>query len=469
MRAPAGLTLVVGGGAAGIAAARTLHDAGAEVLLVEAGDRLGGRARSVRLSLDGRTALAPLTPSPRPHTVIPAQAGISRLAGASLLPKQTPACAGVTTFADAPNGSSDRTITVDAGCGWLHSARRNPWTRIAEDAGVTIDRSSPNWGVQWHDLGFPPDEQRAFADAYDRFETAAHAALDGPDRPLSDFAATDDPWRPMIDAISGYANGAPLTRVSLHDWAAYEDAATDDNWALPGGYGTLIVSHARGVPVRLKTTVLRIDHGGRTIRAETSAGTIEAARVVLALPTTAYAGIAFDPPLPDKQDAAAHLPLGLADKVFVAVDGPEWPAHAHLTGNPHASCTASHRLSPFGLPIVESFFGGACAEDMADERAAIDFAMGELVALLGSDWRQRLHPLGATRWRDAAHIHGSYSHAAVGHAGARGVLAAPVDDRLFFAGEACSARDFSTAHGAYQTGVDAGHAILGLKPEHRAP
>ncbi|MFV3484822.1 hypothetical protein ACNJI5_21170, partial [Mycobacterium tuberculosis] len=96
-------------------------------------------------------------------------------------------------------GTSDRTITVDAGCGWLHSAKRNPWPQIAEDAGVTIDRSSPNWGVQWRDLGFPPDEQRAFGEAYDRFETAAHAALHGPDRPLSDFVAANDPWRPMID------------------------------------------------------------------------------------------------------------------------------------------------------------------------------------------------------------------------------------------------------------------------------
>ena len=465
MTTPAGLTVVVGGGAAGIAAARTLHDAGADVLLVEAGDRLGGRARSVRLTLDGSLAPAPLTPSPRTCSGVHSAAwGASRVSNEPPVARWTP---------DQVQGDegpgSEGSVTVDAGCGWLHSAKRNPWTRIAEDTGVTIDRSSPNWGVQWRDLGFPPNQQRAFGDAYDRFETAAHAALDGPDRPLSDFVAANDPWRPMIDAISGYANGAPLDRVSLHDWAAYEDAASEDNWALPAGYGMLIVGHVGDVPVRLSTPVTRIDHRGRTIRLETPAGTIEAARVVLALPTTAYAAIAFDPPLPDKQQAAADLPLGLADKVFLAVDSPEWPAHAHLTGNPHSACTASHRLSPFGLPIVESFFGGACAEAMPDTAAAIDFAIGELVALLGSDWRQRLHPLGATRWRDAAHIHGSYSHARVGHAAARQALAASIDDRLFFAGEACSTHDFSTAHGAYQTGVDAARAILGLMPEHPRP
>jgi len=329
--------------------------------------------------------------------------------------------------------------------------------------GVAIDRSSPNWGVQWRNLGYPPEQQAAFRAAYDRWDATAHAALDGPDRPLSDFIADDDPWRPMIDAISGYANGAPLDRVSLHDWAAYEDASTDDNWTLPAGYGTLVVHHAGDVPVRLNTPVTRIDHAGRTIRLDTPAGTIEADRVILAIPTTAYATIAFDPPIPDKQGAAAALPLGLADKVFLAVDRPEWPAQAHLIGDPHSACTASHRLSPFGLPIVESFFGGSCAEAMPDGRAATDFAIEDLVRLLGSDWRKRFAPLHATHWRGEPHIHGSYSHAHVGKAGQRAVLAAPVDDRLFFAGEACSRHDFSTAHGAWQTGVDAADAILHLK------
>ena len=453
-----GRTVVVGGGAAGIAAARRLHDAGAEVLLIEAGDRLGGRGLSLRLRqpeplLRRSEGSAPLK---RPRLSIPlSRHSVGSGWDTSL---DTPL-----TFSDwAAAGKAPAGMTVDAGCGWLHSARRNPWTAIAERQGVAIDRSSPNWGKQWRDLGYPPAEQEAFGQAYARFQAAAHAALDGPDQPLSAFAGADDPWRPMIDSISGYANGAPLDQVSLHDWAAYEDAATEDNWALPDGYGTLIVDHVGSVPVRLAMPVTGIDHRRRIIRIDTSAGTIEADRVILAIPTTAYAAIRFDPPLTAKQDAAAALPLGFADKVFLAVDAAEWPANAHLTGNPHSACTASHRLSPFGLPIVESFLGGVCAEAMPDAAAAIDFAREELVTLLGSGWRNRLAPITATRWRDTPYIHGSYSHARVGHASARAILAAPVDDRLFFAGEACSRDDFSTAHGAYQTGIAAAEAILGL-------
>jgi monoamine oxidase len=403
-------TIVIGAGAAGIAAARILHDAGEDVLLIEASDRLGGRARSVRLAL--------------------------------------------------PFSGSD--VTVDHGCGWLHSAARNPWTRIAEAAGFAVDRSSPHWREQWRGLGFPASEQEAFGTAYRAWDEAAHAALGGGDRSLASLPA-DPRWRPMLEAISGYANGAGMAQVSLHDWAAYDDAAGEENWALPAGYGTLVAHHADGIPTRLGVPVTRIDHRGLTLRIESGAGTIEAARAIVCVPTATLAAIAFDPPLPAKHDAAAALPLGLADKVFVGVDRPDWPAHAHLIGNPYSSCTASHRLSPFGWPVVESFFGGDCAAALADERAACAFAVDELVALLGGDWRPRLRPLAATRWRREPFIHGSYSHARIGHAIERGVLAAPIDDRLFFAGEACHPTDFSTAHGAYETGAAAARAVLATR------
>jgi monoamine oxidase len=396
--------VVIGGGAAGIAAARALHDAGRDVLLIEAKDRLGGRAHSVPL------------------------------AG----------------------------MTIDLGCGWLHSARRNPWTDLAERYGLTLDRSDAGWGRQWRDLGFSPEERRAFNAASERLDQAAHAALAGPDRSLGSLVPPDEPWRPLLDAVSGYVNGARLDAVSVHDWAAYEDAATDDNWAIEQGYGTLVAGHAAGLSIRLATRVTRIDHGGRTIRVATDRGTIETHGVIVTVPTTVLAtgALSFDPPLSAKQAAAAALPLGLADKLFLAVDGPALPRNGHLIGDPRSACTGSYRLSPFGGPIVEVFLGGDCAEALErdDDAGAYAFAIGELTALLGREWR--FTPLARTRWRHDADIGGSYSHAQIGAAGARAALAAPVDDRLFFAGEACSRADFSTAHGAYQTGVEAAAAVL---------
>ncbi|MGK6323630.1 flavin monoamine oxidase family protein [Sphingomonas sp. DT-51] len=397
--------VVVGGGAAGIAAARHLHDAGRDVLLLEAGDRLGGRARSV--ALDG--------------------------------------------------------VTVDLGCGWLHSAKRNSWTGIAQARGFTVATDTARWGEQWRDLGFPSDLHRAADAARERMTAAAHALATSADRALGEVVPHDAPWRPLLDAISRFANGAAIDDVSLHDWLAYEDAASDDNWAVREGYGTLIAEHARGLPVRLGCAVTRVDHRGARLRVETAAGAIDTAAIIIAVPTPVLARgqIAFDPPLPGKVDVAAALPLGVADKVMLRVDRPDWPADSHLIGNPYAADTASHRLSPFGYPVIESFLGGPTADALEDSKAASAFVVDELVALLGSDWRRRLHPVVATRWRHEPWIGGSYSHAAIGHAGARAALATPVDARLYFAGEACSTQDFSTAHGAYATGMAAARAILG--------
>ncbi|WP_233222414.1 FAD-dependent oxidoreductase [Allosphingosinicella deserti] len=88
------------------------------------------------------------------------------------------------------------------------------------------------------------------------------------------------------------------------------------------------------------------------------------------------------------------------------------------------------------------------------------FAVEELTALFGSGFGARLRPLAASAWGAERLACGSYSHALPGHAAARTILAAPVDDRLFFAGEACSAEDFSTAHGAFEAGVRAAEQAL---------
>jgi monoamine oxidase len=63
-------------------------------------------------------------------------------------------------------------------------------------------------------------------------------------------------------------------------------------------------------------------------------------------------------------------------------------------------------------------------------------------------------------WGTDSCARGSYSCALPGKAERRAVLAAPVDGRIFFAGEACSQSAYSTAHGAYLTGVAAADAVL---------
>lgn len=398
--------VVVGAGAAGIGAAMHLRTQGVEVLVLEAKDRIGGRA----------------------HTLTGAQAAL------------------------------------DMGCGWLHSADQNPLTALVEPAGLTLDRSEPAWTKPAIQINFPMNDQRAYAEAFQAFEDAMEKAAKEPvDIPASDlFGVVDPKWIPLLNAFSGYYNGASFERISVKDYAAYEP--TDENWRVREGYGTLIATLGQRLKVRLSTPVERIAHGGAAVTVSGPWGSLEAGAVIVAVSTGVLAGeaIAFDPPLPDKIEAAHNLPLGHVEKAFLSLSEAEFfPVETMVRGRIDAA-TGGYTLRPMGLPIIEGFFGWelAASLEMEAEDAFTAFAIEELVAVFGSDFRRKVTPLGQSGWRGDPFIRGAYSHARVGQAAARAVLAAPVGERLFFAGEACSPHAFSTAHGAYETGIVAAEAAL---------
>jgi monoamine oxidase len=96
------------------------------------------------------------------------------------------------------------------------------------------------------------------------------------------------------------------------------------------------------------------------------------------------------------------------------------------------------------------------------------FVLDELAQLMGSDYRRSLRPLAETAWAADPWALGSYSHALPGHAGDRAILAAPVEDRIFFAGEATSARFYSTVHGAWESGLRAADEAVAALARSRA-
>jgi monoamine oxidase len=397
---------IVGAGAAGIAAARRLRDHGRRVVLVEAMDRPGGRAHSIHIG----------------------------------------------------------GLMLDLGCGWLHSAERNPLAALAEAEGAVIDRSPAAWRKQLRNLGFDVADQRAAEQAFIDLEQALHA-----NPPSSDVAgegiARDHPWRGYLDMVSGALNGAELDRVSAKDLLAYDEHASERNWRLPGGYGTLIAGLAEKLPIAFGTKVAAIDHGGARVAIETDKGRITADAVIVAVPTDILArgDIAFTPGADDHLHAAACLPLGRVDKLFLALaDLEAIPPETHLVGNPHTAETGSYYMRPFGGPVIECFFGGIIARRLEElgEAARVDFAVRELGALLGNNFTRGLSPMIGTWWHKEPTIGGAYSHALPGESGQRAILARPASERLLFAGEACSTNDYSTAHGAWQSGIAAAEALL---------
>ena len=406
---------IVGAGAAGIGAARRLAASGLSVLVLEARDRAGGRAHT----LTGRSGTG-----------------------------------------------------IDLGCGWLHSADRNPWVTLAEAQGFDIDRSRPSWERRLTGVNMSEAQARAFGRAFEAFEAKLEAAAGEPDRPAAElFDEETARWRPMLEAFSSYYNGALFRDISVHDYAAYQP--TDENWRVVRGYGALVARTAAELPIVYEAPVSRIDRTGSPLRLTISKGEVQARSVIVAVPTTILSEdrLAFDPPLTDHAAAADALPLGHVDKCFLSLAEPgALPVEMMVSGATTTADTGSYTLQPFGRPMIEGFFGGDLARVLETEPpgAISAFAIDELAALFGSGLRRTLRPIAESRWGGDPYIRGAYSHARPGQADARAALRQSVEARIFFAGEACSAHAFSTCHGAYETGVEAAETVLDLQASESA-
>ncbi|KRA64599.1 amine oxidase [Caulobacter sp. Root656] len=398
---------VIGAGAAGLAAAATLATAPLSVVVLEAQGRIGGRA----------------------HTV--------SLAG----------------------------LPLDLGCEWLHSADRNPLVTPIAASGLTIDKTPPPWSNPESTVNFGVAERQAYGEAFAAFDERVEAAAREPaDRPASDLLEPGNRWNPLLNAFSTYYNGAEFDQVSVRDYGAYDDSEV--NWRVAEGYGAAIAGLTpTGVRIVGDCPVQLLRHDGPRLTLETPRGVVQARAAIVCVPTAVLAAGALRilPELPAKLAAAEGLPLGLADKVFLRLDEPEaFPVEAMVHGASDRTATGSYHLRPLGRPVIEAFFGGANARalEAGGLGAAAAFAIDELAGIYGTGLRRRLAVLGETAWAADPWARGSYSHALPGRAGERAVLAAPVDGRLFFAGEACSPHAFSTAHGAWETGERAAREAM---------
>ena len=399
---------VVGAGAAGIGAARRLFESSSvSVLVLEARNRVGGRV----------------------HTIEPVG------------------------------------FPLDRGAEWLHSADRNPLSPIAQKLGFRIHCRPPEWINRLRRSGETIEAEVDWIATREAQRRARRkAAAEPTDQPLASLLPPGGRWNQLLDASSTWGNGAELAHVSVKDYVRYEDSGV--NWRLREGYGRLFERLAEGLPVALEAAVSRIDHAGRAIRLETTRGTVTAQRVIVTVPTSILAAevLRFDPPLPDKIAAAAGLPLGVDNKLFISLLGSlrGIEPDIFLVGSTTSRETMSYQVRPLDRPAIYTFFGGrfAAALEREGQAAMFSFATAELARLFGNDIGTRIAPLASTAWQQDPWARGSYSYALPGHAQDRAVLAAPVDNRLFFAGEATSPNFFSTAHGAYLSGLSAAKATL---------
>lgn len=358
---------------------------------------------------------------------------------------------------------------IDLGCGWLHGASTNILTKIAEEAGRTVDRTPAPWSEGGKILNpESPDAteaQMALRSFFDRIEQ--RSSLE-PDSILADLLEPGNRWNEHIDAIGTYINGVELNQASIADFKQYDPGHGPD-WRVSEGLGALVARFGEQVPLVVDTVVSRIDHSGATkIRVETSRGTVYTHAVLLTVSTNVLASeaIQFWPTLPNKVELAANLPLGLANKIFLRLDSPDGlPKDTRLFGSFRRARTGAYQLRPFGTDLVEGYFAGQLAHDLerAGSRAAFAFATDEIAHVFGNRIRKQLEFGTMSAWGQRPLVGGSYSYALPGALMDRVKLSATIDGRLFFAGEACSPRRYSTAHGAYESGVSAATEMAKLK------
>ena len=130
---------------------------------------------------------------------------------------------------------------------------------------------------------------------------------------------------------------------------------------------------------------------------------------------------------------------------------------------PHGDAPAaiSLQVQPFGRPVVIGYVGGAFCRELeeAGEDAMVELARERFLGIFGRGLAPRIVEGAAVRWGRDPHVLGGYSCARPGAADQREVLCRPIDDKLFFAGEACSREFYASTHGAYLSGLRAAQQV----------
>lgn len=401
--------VIVGAGMAGLAAAQELATLGKSFVLLEAGGRIGGRA----------------------HT-------------------------DMTTFG-AP---------FDRGCAWLHSANKNPLAPIAKSLGfATFNDKNEPWLYLDGDEASDRDYERLTA-AEKRFERAIDAA-GKTGRDVS--VAQAFPIRNRFDRIAATRNGPSEYGVDLEDLStldAYRQAESEVDRLVPRGLGAMVAAYGAQIPVQLNAPVTRLSwkgaKGAAAVRVETPVGAITAkcAIVTVSNGVLAKGAIAFDPPLPaDRQSDLANLPMGLLNKVALQFQPGALGKDKtiDLTIQDGDGEPTYFLLRPFGQEMAIALIGGrrARALEKAGERAAAEAALTALKTAMGAGIGRRLVKSAMTSWASDPLTLGAYAMARPGAAASRRKLAQPLDDRLFFAGEATHPTMPATLQGAYLSGLEA--------------
>ncbi|MEM7169726.1 MAG: NAD(P)/FAD-dependent oxidoreductase [Pseudomonadota bacterium] len=406
--------VVIGAGAAGIAAAKTLIAEGRSVVVLEANDRIGGRAWTES-----------------------------------------------DTFG----------VPFDHGCSWIQTAKVDMFLDAAKSFGFDV-RSHDNAGEVLY-VGDREATDLQYGEYWEAYEAVLDAISNaGRNRqdvaastvmPVMPYSATSQAWITMGMSVD-------MDEMSTLDWWSGAEAAP--RYITKQGLGALVAGLGTDVPVMLSTPASRIAWGSEGVAVSTPSGDIRAKTCIVTVSTGVLnaGSIVFDPALPDaKQQAIADLPMGLLAKVALQFDGSrhgfranEWLTYRVPEQLPAQAC---YFLTwPFDENLMVGFLGGDFAWEMstAGTEAAVDFALGEVEAMVGTKARDSFVKGTLTHWASDPLTLGAYAALRPGAHGARAELARPLNDRLFWAGEAAAGAYYATCGGAWHSGERAAREVIAV-------
>jgi monoamine oxidase len=423
--------LVIGAGAAGIAAARTLHDAGVAVTVLEARQRLGGRV----LTDHG------LAPHP-----------------------------------------------VELGAEFIHGQRALTWRYVHQFGLTALPDANHGFcflhGHLYHDQQAPLpgcEELLTLLKARAREHLSAH----GPDISVAQFLAGQKgyPLQPsgaaaarLLSNLIASEKGADADTMSLsglleHDFSGYGD----NNFRLGEGYAALLERLAVGLDIRPRHPVRRVAWGPDGARVSCPGRSFAARHVVVTLPLGALqqGDVVFSPSLPEaKQRAVAGLGSAPVCKMVLRFRQPFWSDYLAVlttTGETQVWWPSGWGRPDPG-PVLTALIGGEAARRFASlGDRALPEALRQLEAMFGRDLRDLCVGGRIVRWHRQRYSRMGYSYLPVGcPAALRDWLAEPLPPTLFFAGEATNRQQPSTVHGALESGVRAAQQVLGARERVRA-
>ncbi len=412
--------LVLGAGISGLAAARTLVDKGFRVIVLEARNRIGGRM-----------------------------------------------------WTDTSLG-----LPLDLGASWIHGVDENPITELAERFGAETVVINEENGIV-----FNADGSELSAAEFEKsrilFESIYEemaAMQEDTDEDMSLQQAFDEliaqrnlspeelhRLNLYILFATSLEYGADPKDLSLWNWDQDEEFGGEEV-IFPGGYNQITDGLAQGLDIRLGTVVKTVRYGEDGAEVETSGGVFVADQAVVTFPlgVLKQAGVKFDPPLPEsKQTAIQRLGMGVLNKVYLKFPKAFWGGNIETISYVSENMGEwSDWLSfvPFtGGPVLMAFHGGdkgLALEDLSDDEIRTG-AMKTLRVIFG-DAIPEPEGMLVTRWGKDPFSSGAYSHIPPFASGDDyDALFEPVDDVLYFAGEATSREYPATVHGAYLSGVAA--------------